>query len=39
MKNQATILLNPESLTPIRSVDERMVSYNIEMTETTGGTV
>ncbi len=31
-------MLNPESLTPIRSVDERMVSYNIEMTEVTGGT-
>ncbi len=38
MKNQTIILLNPESLTPIRSVDERMVSYNIEMTEVTGGT-
>ncbi len=31
-------MLNPESLTPIRSVDERLVSYNVEMTEVTGGT-
>ena len=38
MKNRTAILLNTEGLTPIRTVDERLVSYNIEMTEVTGGT-
>ena len=32
------ISLAPDNVTPIRSVDERLVSYNIEMTEVTGGT-
>lgn len=35
---QDTIVLDTEALDPIRSVDERLVSYNIEMTEVTGGT-
>ena len=30
--------LDPTALTAIRTVDERLVSYNIEMTEVTGGT-
>lgn len=30
--------LDSENLTPVRTVDERLVSYNIEMTEVTGGT-
>ena len=33
-----TINLNPDSLNMIRKIDERLVSYNIEMTEVTGGT-
>ena len=33
-----TIQLNPEAVKPIRQIDERLVSYNIEMTEVTGGT-
>ncbi|MBQ7923414.1 MAG: hypothetical protein IJ325_12725 [Clostridia bacterium] len=32
------IQLNPETITKIRTVDERLMSYNIEMTEVTGGT-
>jgi len=32
------IKLEPDALTPLREVDERLVSYNIEMTEVTGGT-
>jgi len=32
------IELNPDSLNMIRKIDERLVSYNIEMTEVTGGT-
>ncbi len=32
------ITLTPEKLKEIRKVDERLVSYNIEMTEITGGT-
>ena len=32
------ITLRPEELKELRSVDERLVSYNIEMTEVTGGT-
>ena len=38
MENRTAILLDTEGLTPIRDVDERLVSYNIEMTEVTGGT-
>lgn len=33
-----TVELNPDYLKVIRTVDERLVSYNIEMTEVTGGT-
>ncbi len=33
-----TIKLNPNSLKTIRTIDERLMSYNIEMTEITGGT-
>ncbi len=33
-----TVELNPDHLRLIRTVDERLVSYNIEMTEVTGGT-
>lgn len=32
------IELKPNGLAPIRTIDERLVSYNIEMTEVTGGT-
>ncbi len=32
------IKLNPSDLTVLRQVDERLVSYNVEMTEVTGGT-
>lgn len=32
------IKLNPDALKPLRTVDERLVSYNVEMTEVTGGT-
>ncbi len=32
------IILDPSALTEIRKVDKRLVSYNIEMTEVTGGT-
>ncbi len=32
------IILNPNALTKLRTVDERLMSYNIEMTEVTGGT-
>lgn len=32
------IRLDPENARTIRNVDERLVSYNIEMTEVTGGT-
>ena len=32
------IVLKAEMAAPIRQVDERLVSYNIEMTEVTGGT-
>lgn len=32
------IILQTENLTKIRNVDERLVSYNVEMTEVTGGT-
>ena len=32
------VTLNPGKLTALREIDERLVSYNIEMTEVTGGT-
>ena len=32
------IQLNPTSLTVLRTVNERLMSYNVEMTEVTGGT-
>ena len=32
------VKLNPENRTALRQIDERLVSYNIEMTEVTGGT-
>jgi len=34
----AFVKLDPSVLEPLRTVDERLVSYNIEMTEVTGGT-
>lgn len=34
-----TIKLNPTDIKPIRTIDKRLVSYNIEMTEVTGGTL
>ncbi len=38
MEKQKTFLLDTKNLTPIRTVDSRLMSYNIEMTEVTGGT-
>ncbi len=32
------VALNASGLMPLRNIDERLVSYNIEMTEVTGGT-
>ena len=32
------IKLNPGALTELRTVDPRLISYNVEMTEVTGGT-
>lgn len=32
------IELDPTKLKEVRTVDERLVSYNVEMTEVTGGT-
>ena len=32
------VKLNPEKLTALREIDKRLVSYNVEMTEVTGGT-
>ena len=32
------VTLNPSELKTLRTVDERLVSYNVEMTEVTGGT-
>ena len=32
------VALNASGLMPLRDIDERLVSYNIEMTEVTGGT-
>ena len=33
-----TVTLSADGLQKLRSVDERLVSYNVEMTEVTGGT-
>ncbi len=33
-----TIDVNPNRLKMIRKIDERLVSYNVEMIEVTGGT-
>ena len=32
------VTLNPSELKELRQMDERLVSYNVEMTEVTGGT-
>ena len=32
------VTLNPSALKELRQVDERLVSYNVEMTEVTGCT-
>ena len=32
------VKLNPEALKALHCMDERLVSYNVEMTEVTGGT-
>ena len=32
------VKLNPSELKVLRQIDERMISYNVEMTEVTGGT-
>jgi len=32
------VKLNPQALRELRKIDERLVSYNVEMTEVTGGT-
>ena len=32
------VTLEPDKLNPIRTIDSRLVSYNVEMTEVTGGT-
>ena len=32
------VMLDPDKLEPLRNIDERLVSYNVEMTEVTGGT-
>ena len=32
------VKLNPDELKALRQIDERMISYNVEMTEVTGGT-
>ena len=32
------VKLAPESLKELRKIDKRLVSYNVEMTEVTGGT-
>jgi len=32
------VLLDSKKLEPLREIDERLVSYNVEMTEVTGGT-
>ena len=37
-QKRPVIHLSPDALSPIRSVDKRLMSYNIEMAEITGGT-
>ncbi|MBQ8434047.1 MAG: beta-glucuronidase, partial [Clostridia bacterium] len=32
------VTLDASKLSPLRDIDERLVSYNVEMTEVTGGT-
>ena len=32
------IILNPNNLTELRKVNPQLISYNVEMTEVTGGT-
>ena len=32
------VKLDPAKLSALRQIDERLVSYNVEMTEVTGGT-
>ncbi len=32
------VKLNPDALTQLRTVNPRLISYNVEMTEVTGGT-
>ena len=32
------VKLNPSALTELRTMNPRMISYNVEMTEVTGGT-
>ena len=32
------VKLDPKALKQLRKIDERLVSYNVEMTEVTGGT-
>ena len=31
------VKLNPSALTQLRTIDPRLISYNVEMTEVTGG--
>ena len=38
MSASSPTILKTQDLTPIRQVDRRLMSYNIEMTEVTGGT-
>ena len=33
-----TVKLQASGLTALREIDERLMSYNVEMTEVTGGT-
>lgn len=32
------VILEPDKLNPIKTIDSRLVSYNVKMTEVTGGT-
>ena len=36
--HMAQIKLNPEALQELRTINPRLISYNVEMTEVTGGT-
>lgn len=38
VSQSAQLLLCPDAAVPVRQMDERLASYNIEMTEVTGGT-